>query len=64
MKITPSDVNKSLGFALIRGEIATIAVAPHIAVPETKSIDSLVSIFKIFEAISPTRNITITKSEM
>ena len=64
MKITPSDVSKSLGFALIKGEIAAIAVAPHIAVPETRSIDSLVSILKTLEAMNPTRNITITKSEI
>ncbi len=64
IKITPKDIKRSLGFALIKGEIATIAVAPHMAVPDTKSIDNLVSIFKTFEIMKPIRKITITKIEI
>ena len=48
--MTAIDAKRCLGFALIKGAIAAIAVAPHIAVPETNSIDSFASILKTFES--------------
>jgi hypothetical protein len=46
------------------GEIAAMAVAPHIAVPEAIRIDNLESILKIFEINMPEIKTKITKIEM
>ena len=63
-KIIPIHMNKSFGFAFIIGEIAAMAVAPHIAVPDAISIDNLVSILKILEIRIPIAKTKITKIEM
>jgi hypothetical protein len=63
-KITPKDVSSWFGFALISGEIAAIAVAPHIAVPDVISIDNFGSILKIFEIKMPKLKTITTKIEM
>ena len=57
-------MNKSFGFAFINGEIAAMAVAPHIAVPDAIRIDNLVSILKILEIRIPIAKTKITKIEM
>ena len=57
-------VNKSFGFAFMIGEIAAMAVAPHIAVPEAIRIDNLESILKIFAINMPVTKTKITKIEM
>ena len=63
-KIIPMHMNKSFGFAFINGEIAAMAVAPHIAVPDAIRIDNLVSILKILEIRIPIAKTKITKIEM
>jgi phosphoribosylcarboxyaminoimidazole (NCAIR) mutase len=63
-KIIAMLINKSFGFAFMIGEIAAMAVAPHIAVPEAIRIDNLESILKIFEINMPETKTKITKIEM
>jgi len=60
----PIAINKSFGFALIRGAIAAIAVAPHIAVPEAINNPKLLSTLISFARRIPTKKTVITKTEI
>ena len=64
IKINANEVSKSFSLGFIKGEIAAIAVAPQIAVPEANNIDNFVSIFKILPINIPNKNIKITKIEI
>ena len=64
IKIIANATNKSLGFDLINGEIAAIAVAPQIAVPEAIKMPSFFSILNKLANNKPTKNIIRTKIEM
>ena len=63
-KIIVNAANKSFGFDLIKGEIAAIAVAPHIAVPEAINIPKLLSTLNRFARNNPIKKIIITKADM
>jgi hypothetical protein len=63
-KIIAIETNSSLGFAFINGEIAAIAVAPQIAVPDVIKRASLFSMLKILPNKSPAKNTTSTKIVM
>ena len=63
-KIIAIQTNRSFGFALISGEIAAIAVAPQIAVPEATKMIILLFILKTFPNKSPNKKIANTKIEI
>ena len=64
IKIIARETKRSFGLDLINGDIAAIAVAPHIAVPEAINIPNFLSNLNTLEIKIPRQNIETTKIEI